>query len=204
MRNALATRFAEETQSARRFLNSGDGCWHVQITQGETYVTGNDKEVLTTILGSCIAACIRDESARVGGINHFLLPGGKGADRSALRYGVNAMEILINGLLKRGATRGGLEAKLFGGANVIAGLSNIGAGNADFARQYLADEGIRLVGGDVGGNHPRRIQYWPLTGRARQLSIPTAESRALAARERETIAMAQAQTYQDQNDVELF
>jgi chemotaxis protein CheD len=203
MRNNLALA-VDDPQTTRRFLNPGDGCWHVQITQGETYVTNSGQEVLTTILGSCIAACIRDEAAGVGGMNHFLLPGGNGIDRNALRYGANAMELLINELLKRGATRAGLEAKLFGGAAVVAGLSNVGAGNASFARQYLQDEGIRLVGGDIGGNHPRRIQYWPLSGRARQLEIPTAESRALAAREREAAAIAQAQTEQEQNDVELF
>src|ERR1700742_4624683 len=133
-----------DTMAPRRFLNPQDGCWHVQVTQGETYVTGDAREVLTTVLGSCIAACIRDPKAQVGGMNHFLLAQGRGHDRDATRYGVNAMEILINGLLKRGAARERLQAKLFGGASVIAGLSDVGASNVDFARKFLADEGIAL------------------------------------------------------------
>src|SRR5690606_2623688 len=108
----------------------------------------------------------------VGGINHFLLPQSAGGDAGALRYGVNAMELLINALLARGARRERLEAKLFGGAAVIPGLSDVGAGNIRFARTYLDDEGIAFAGGDLGGVLPRRIQYWPLTGRARQLAIP--------------------------------
>lgn len=186
--------------SARRFFNGTDDCWHVQVTQGESYVTTSRQEVLTTVLGSCIAACIRDPAAGVGGMNHFLLAQGRGADRDAMRYGVNAMELLINGLLARGAARERLEAKLFGGASVIAGLSDVGADNAAFARRYLQAEGITLAGGDTGGAQPRRIQYWPLTGRARQLSIPALDASRLITREREA---AQTDTT-GSNDVELF
>lgn len=160
-----------EADSLRRFFNPQDKNWHVQIMQGDSYVTKNPEEVLTTILGSCIAACIRDPMAGVGGMNHFLLPEGSGDDKNARRFGVNAMEVLINGLLKQGAQRTRLEAKLFGGANVLAQLSDVGSRNAEFAKKYLNDEGIRLIGGDVGGISPRRIQFWPLTGRARQLAV---------------------------------
>ena len=186
--------------NARRFFNGADNCWHVQVTQGETHVTGAANEVLTTVLGSCIAACLRDPVAGVGGMNHFLLAQGSGADHGAMRYGVNAMELLINGLLARGAQRSRLEAKLFGGAAVIAGLSDVGAGNASFARRFLQAEGIALAGGDTGGAQPRRIQYWPLTGRARQLSIPALDASRVIARER-----AAAQTDEtESHDVELF
>jgi chemotaxis protein CheD len=116
--------------ACRRFFHAGDAVWHVQVTQGDAHVSIDPGEVLTTVLGSCIAACIRDPEAGVGGMNHFLLPDGAGADQGALRFGVNAMEILINGLLQRGAQRHRLEAKLFGGASVIAGLSDVGAANA--------------------------------------------------------------------------
>lgn len=160
-----------ETESLRRFFNPQDQNWHVQIMQGDSYVTKQANEVLTTILGSCIAACIRDPQTGVGGMNHFLLPEGSGDDKNARRFGVNAMEVLINSLLKQGAQRGRLEAKLFGGANVLAQLSDVGTRNAEFAKKYLTDEGIRVIGGDVGGISPRRIQYWPLTGRARQLAV---------------------------------
>ena len=195
---SAALRLAEP----RRFLNAQDGCWHVQVTQGETYVTGDAREVLTTVLGSCIAACIRDARAGVGGMNHFLLARGGAHDRDATRYGVNAMEILINGLLKRGAARDRLEAKLFGGASVIPGLSDVGASNVDFARKFLADEGIALVGGDVRGTRARRIQFWPVTGRARQLAVESGDTRQLV--QSELIAAAPAPKEEEANDVELF
>ncbi len=191
----------EAEMTARRFFHGADDCWHVQVTQGQTHVTGHPREVLTTVLGSCIAACLRDPVAQVGGMNHFLLAQGTGADHEALRYGVNAMELLINGLLAKGARRERLEAKLFGGAAVVAGLSDVGAANIRFARRYLADEGIAFAGGDMGGIHPRRVQYWPLTGRARQLSIPAFDASRLIARERQATRIPEQQ---EGHDVELF
>lgn len=185
-----------------RYLNPQDGCWHVQVTQGETYVTGDAREVLTTVLGSCIAACIRDSYAGVGGMNHFLLAYGGVHDRDATRYGVNAMEILINALLKQGADRRRLEAKLFGGASVIPGLSDVGASNVDFARQFLIDEGIALVGGDVRGTLARRIQFWPVTGRARQLAVASDDTQQLV--HREMVAAGPSQAHPRGSDVELF
>jgi len=188
----------------RRFLNPQDGFWYVQITQGESHVSGNPREILTTVLGSCIAACIRDPHAGVGGMNHFLLPEGGGADRDAARFGVNAMELLINGLLKAGAMRNRLEAKLFGGANVIAGLSDVGSRNARFARKFLGDEAIALVGGDVGGQHPRRIQFWPSSGRARQIAMPVGEGRRVVESELAQSANTSNRQLQEASDVELF
>jgi chemotaxis protein CheD len=199
MRSALAR---VDAAAPRRFLNAQDGCWHVQVTQGETYVTADANEVLTTVLGSCIAACIRDPLAGVGGMNHFLLAHGRAGDANATRYGVNAMEMLINGLLQRGAARARLEAKLFGGASVIAGLSDVGAANAAFAERFLADEGIALVGGDVGGKRARRVQFWPVTGRARQLAAP--DARGLAERELSAARASLEQERQEPHDVELF
>jgi len=188
----------------RRYFNAQDDCWHVQLTQGETHVTADPGELLTTVLGSCISACIRDPIAGVGGMNHFLLPEGADDDRNAMRYGVNAMELLINALLKRGAMRQRLEAKLFGGANVLAGLSDIGSRNAVFARQFLANEGIPVVGGNVGGRAPRRIQYWPLTGRARQLALATGEAAGLAERELSKARLIEKTQTSERDDVELF
>jgi len=140
------------------------------VVQGEQYVTDDPEAVLTTILGSCVAACMRDAVAGVGGMNHFLLPGGraKGTDREAQRHGVHAMELLVNALLQRGARRERLEAKLFGGARLIDGLTDVGRQNAEFAERFLADEGIKHVGGSLLGEHGRKIQYWPVSGRARQ------------------------------------
>ncbi len=164
-------RAAQNDEGLRRYLNQQDNHWYVQIMQGDFYVTDTPHEVLTTILGSCIAACIRDPSIGVGGMNHFLLPESDGEDRNASRFGVNAMEVLINDILKRGGERSRLEAKLFGGANVINAMSDVGSRNVAFARQFLGDEGISVAGGDIGGTMPRRIQFWPVSGRARQLAV---------------------------------
>ena len=172
----------------------------MQLTQGDAYVTDSEEEVLTTVLGSCIAACIRDPLAGVGGMNHFLLPEGTASGRDAQRYGVFAMELLINELLKRGGQRGRFEAKLFGGANVIAALSDVGSRNVSFARQFLADEGIRFVGGDTGGSHARRIQYWPHSGRVRQLAI-VGDTKKIVEREVKDVARKSETAG---NDVELF
>lgn len=145
----------------------------VHIIQGEFYVTDNPSIMVTTILGSCIAACIRDPLARVGGINHFLLPGDLNRDKAseAERVGVHLMEMLVNGLLKAGARRDRLEAKLFGGARTVKAHTDIGKNNADFAQRFLKAEGIAYVGGSTGGAQGRRIQYWPVSGRARQILL---------------------------------
>lgn len=183
----------------RRFRNPCDGDWYVQVTQGETYVTRNSDEVLTTVLGSCISACIRDPLMKVGGMNHFLLPDSDRSGRDSQRYGAHAMELLINEIMKRGGVRQRLEAKIFGGASVISSASEIGSRNAAFARQYLLDEGIRLIGGDVGGTHARRIQYWPMSGRVRLLSI-AADVRPFIERE----VRSARNIVEEADDVELF
>jgi chemotaxis protein CheD len=129
--------------------------------------------MLTTILGSCVAACMHDAEAGVGGMNHFLLPGGReekpGPD--AKRYGVQSMELLLNALYRKGARRERLQVKLFGGARVVEGLSDIGQQNAAFAEQFLHDEGITLSGGSLRGDQARRVQFWPVSGRARQMAL---------------------------------
>jgi len=136
----------------------------VHIVQGEYHVTSDAGVVLTTLLGSCVAACLRDPDMAIGGMNHFLLPGQEGdledgLRRDAERYGVHLMELLVNGLLRQGARRERLEAKLFGGARTMEGLADIGARNAAFAERFLRHEGIRLVGGSLRGEQGRRIQY---------------------------------------------
>jgi chemotaxis protein CheD len=142
----------------------------VHVTQGESHVTADPQVVMTTVLGSCIAACIRDPQAGVGGMNHFLLPdsgdGRTGGD--AVRYGAYAMEVLINDLLKKGARRERMEAKIFGGAKLFDGLSDVGASNAVFAERFLRDEGIPIVSSSTGGVSARRVEFWPTSGRVRQ------------------------------------
>jgi chemotaxis protein CheD len=149
----------------------------IHIIQGEYHVTDDPSAMVTTLLGSCVAACLRDPAVGVGGMNHFLLPGQEagpenGSQRKeAERYGVHLMELLVNGLLRRGARRDRLEAKLFGGARTMDGLADVGALNAGFAERFLKNEGIRLIGGSLRGDQGRRIQFWPVSGRARQVFL---------------------------------
>jgi chemotaxis protein CheD len=144
----------------------------IHVPQTEYAVVDDPSAVLFTILGSCVACCLRDPVRGVGGMNHFLLPGGQNeSDPLSMRYGVNAMELLINGLLKRGARRDRLEAKLFGGARVLNHSADIGASNAQFALEFLKDEGVAHVGGSLGGSQARRVEFWPVSGRARQVLL---------------------------------
>lgn len=141
------------------------------IHQGDCLVGGEEDLTFSTILGSCIAACIRDVEARVGGMNHFLLaePSGNARDRygASARYGAFAMEQLINKVLTRGSGRkGNLEIKVFGGGLINAALTDVGAKNIEFVRQFLADEGYSLAGEDVGGAFARRVMFKPHSGRA--------------------------------------
>lgn len=162
-----------------------DGLRPVHIVQGEQYVTDDSEAVLTTILGSCVAACLRDPVAGIGGMNHFLLPGGdpRKGDTDSVRYGVHAMELLVNALLSSGARRERLEGKLFGGARLITGLTDVGAMNAAFAEEFLRREGLSYVGGSLRGDSGRRIQFWPVSGRARQVFLPK-DTQEVFARER--------------------
>lgn len=140
----------------------------VHVVQGAHAVSDEAGVCLTTVLGSCVAACVWDPAAGVGGMNHFLLPeapDGVSADR---RYGVHAMELLINALLARGARRRDLRAKVFGGARMSAGMIDVGGRNADFIRRFLSDEEITLTAESLGGDQARRVQFWPVGGRARQ------------------------------------
>lgn len=141
----------------------------IHVIQGEHHVSADPQVVLTTILGSCVAACLRDPVARIGGMNHFLLPGG--SEQHVRGLAVHAMEVLVNALLQRGARRDRLEAHLFGGARMVDRLTDVGALNADFAEAFLSGEGIRHLGGSLRGVGGRRIQFWPVSGRARQLRL---------------------------------
>lgn len=145
----------------------------INIIQGEYQVSSDPDSVISTLLGSCVAACMYDPVMRVGGMNHFLLPGEVGGGRSnqAESYGVHLMELLVNGLLKLGASRQNLQAKLFGGANTIRGLGEIGTTNARFARDFLNREHIACVGGSLGGERGRRVQFWPSSGKAMQMLV---------------------------------
>ena len=148
----------------------------VAVLQGHYEVTSNPDTVLSTVLGSCVAACLWDPSAGVGGMNHFLLPNARAGERTdILRYGVHAMELLVNALLNAGARRSALEAKLFGGAQITEGFSVAGRLNAEFATSFLEREGIVYRGGSLGGHSARRVEFWAVTGRARQRTVHDTE-----------------------------
>ncbi len=141
-----------------------------KILPGEYYATGREM-LLVTVVGSCVTACIRDRLSGIGGMNHFMLPEA-GADddspvSSSARYGAYAMEVLINRLITLGAHRSLLEAKLFGGGNVLPGMTlmNIGQRNADFAVAFLDAEKIPVVAQDLVDVHPRKVYFFPKTGK---------------------------------------
>ena len=150
----------------------------INIIQGEQRVDSDPRVKLVTLLGSCVAACLHDPIAGVGGMNHFLLPGDLDAQSkgAAERYAVHAMELLVNALLKRGASCSRLEAKLFGGAATVAGLSDVGAQNARFALDFLRLERITVLSQCLGGKRGRRIQFWPASGRARRIFMESTEA----------------------------
>lgn len=150
-----------------------------RIGPGEYYVTVQD-EAISTVLGSCVSACIRDPRTRVGGMNHFMLPewsdsssaSWSGPDGgAATRFGNFAMEVLINAILRVGARREDLEVKLFGGGRMFHGKTDVGQQNIAFVRRFLAAEGLRVVAEDLGGDTPRRVVYFPHSGRARMMRL---------------------------------
>lgn len=156
------------------YAASSVGTKRINVIQGEHFVSRDHDVVLCTILGSCVAACLWDPEGRIGGMNHFLLPGDSAAwvtGGATMRYGAFAMELLINDLLRHGARRDRFKAKVFGGACMMQGLTDIGKMNAEFAERFLAAEGIEIVGRSLRGNLGRRVQFWPVIGRARQTLV---------------------------------
>lgn len=156
----------------------------VKILPAEFFVT-DEPLGLMTVLGSCVAACIRDPFTGMGGINHFMLPDGDTTDGMPARYGLHAMELLINELIKAGARRERFEAKAFGGGNVLKSFTStpVGTRNAQFVTEFLRNEKINVVAKDLGGIHPRKICYFPKTGRAMVKLLPHAHDDAVAAEE---------------------
>jgi len=160
-----------------------------KLLPGEYYATGRDM-LLVTVLGSCVAACIRDPKTGIGGMNHFMLPeGGDPHDlmSASARYGTYAMEVLINQLVKLGANRARLEAKVFGGAAVLRGFTtvNVGEANSDFVLDYLREERIRVVSQDLRGLYPRKVYFFPHSGRVLVKKLKGVHNDTILARERE-------------------
>ena len=155
-----------------RYWDPHQKCFTAKILPGQYYITLHG-EMIVTVLGSCISACIRDPVTGIGGMNHFMLPGiKKGVQaekdrldaREAEIYGIYAMESLINEILKNGGRRENLEVKITGGGRILNKLSDIGKSNIDFVRHFLKTDGLQLAGEDVGGIYPRKVYYCPATG----------------------------------------
>jgi len=201
-------------QGVQRFWDASTSRWTARVLPGEYYVTKSDEGV-ATVLGSCISACIRDTALNVGGINHFMLPeNSDGAAASgdrwldpenglATRYGSHAMESLINELLKLGARRQRFEIKLFGAGRILAAATDVGERNIAFVKNYLKTEGLRATAEDLGDIYPRRIIYFPFTGKVMVRKLRPLEATAIADRERKYQATLAAKK-DDGGDVELF
>jgi chemotaxis protein CheD len=177
-----------------------------KILPGEFYVTARDM-VLVTVLGSCVSACIRDRVSGIGGMNHFMLPDSNqnnNPNNISARYGSYAMELMINQLLKMGARRDNLEAKVFGGGSVLNGFAtaNVGGRNADFVLEYLHVEGIEVAGQDLLDVFPRKVYFFPNSGRVLVKKLRKMHNETIA--EREQAYRSRLGTADIQGDVELF
>ena len=177
-----------------------------KISPGAYYVTKRDM-MIVTVLGSCVSACIRDRETGIGGMNHFMLPFSDADVNNPLsqsaRYGAYAMEILINHVMKLGARRSFLEAKLFGGGNVIQGftVNKVGTRNAEFALSYLKTEQIPVVSQDLFDIHPRKVYYFPKTGRVLVKKLRNLHNATITEREQQ---YQQRIVVEKPGDVELF
>lgn len=177
-----------------------------KILPGEFYVTKSN-ELVTTVLGSCISACVWDHVMGVGGMNHFMLPlkGEVGFDveQYSCRYGNWAMEYLINEVLKNGGSRKNLKCKIFGGGKIVANMSDVGQRNIEFVCHYLEDEGIDIDSQDVGGPWPRKVYFHPSSGKVQLKRLKSLHNSTI--QQRETEYMQDIKSHeQDAGDVELF
>jgi chemotaxis protein CheD len=195
----------------QRYWDPDTAHWTVKILPGEYYVTRSE-EAISTVLGSCVSACVRDPVRNLGGMNHFMLPEDQSVGPNnwldpavglATRYGSYAMESLINDLLKLGATRERLEIKLFGGGRILAAMTDVGGRNIEFIRNYMSLEGYRVAAEDLGGTQPRKVVYFPASGRAKLRKLRPVENRIISHHEQlylESIGNKAA----GGGDVELF
>ena len=183
-----------------------------KILPGEFYVSKTD-EAISTVLGSCISACIWDVKMGIGGMNHFMLPvkgdsighnGWQHNNSYTCRYGLWAMEYLINEILKYGGNRQNLQVKLFGGGNVLRNMSSdVGGKNITFAQEYIENEGLQVVGSDIGGPWPRKVLFYPETGKALVKKLQTTHNDTIQRRELQYRDSIEAPV-QESSSVELF
>ena len=180
----------EEHLATNLYFDRSFDCEAAKILPGEYYYT-NKPMLIVTVLGSCVSACMRDRVSGIGGMNHFMLPDGNGDSSNptsaSMRYGGYAMEVLINQLLKAGAKRENLEAKVFGGGNVLRGFTaiNVGEKNAQFVRDFLRAEKIRVIAEDLNDVHPRKVYYFPATGKVLVKKLKQLNNYTLVRREQD-------------------
>jgi chemotaxis protein CheD len=195
----------------QRYWDPDNDSWMAKILPGEYYVTRNE-EAVSTVLGSCVSACVRDPLLNVGGMNHFMLPEDASVGHNnwldpavglATRYGSYAMESLINDLLKLGAVRERLEIKLFGGGRILEGMTDVGGRNVNFIRNYIQIEGYRITAEDLGGQQPRKVVYFPASGRVRMRRLRQVENRTISHHEQLYLASIGSKAAGG-GDVELF
>ncbi len=191
----------------KRYWDHHYHSYMAKILPGEYYITSHD-EVLTTVLGSCVAACIRDSVAGIGGMNHFMLPIHTSPNaweqtkvNAATRYGNFAMEYVINEILKYGGKRQNLEVKIFGGGKIMSNMANIGQQNIDFIKQYIRIENLNLLAEDLGDVYPRKILFYPANGRVRVKKLRSMEQSIL---NRENAYLRNLEKQPIEGDVDLF
>lgn len=178
-----------EHLATNRYFDRTFDCDAVKVLPGEYFVTTSDI-LLVTVLGSCVTACIRDRDKGLGGMNHFMLPEtneGSGMLSTSARYGAYAMEVLLNHLLKLGARRSSLEAKVFGGGKVLASLTQaqVGEKNAQFVLDYLETERIPVVAQDLLDIYPRKVYFFPKTGKVLVKKLRSVHNNTIVERERD-------------------
>jgi chemotaxis protein CheD len=175
----------------RRFWDTKQRCMTVKVLPGEFYVS-TQEEMISTVLGSCVSACIHETDLGIGGMNHFMLPepaserdSWSSAVGRAARYGSDAMEQLINTILKAGGRRENFVVKIFGGGRVLTQMTDVGQRNVSFVKRYLEAEGLKLMAADVGDIYPRQLQFFPVSGRVRVRQLRTMRDNELAVNEQQ-------------------
>lgn len=186
-----------------RYRDRTNNCISAKLLPGEFYVT-RAPEMITTVLGSCVSACLYDPETRCGGMNHFMLPGeeGNGKGDTSARYGLFAMESMINEILKLGARKENLVAKLFGGGQIIENMSDVGLKNIRFAKTFLYSEGIKLLSADLGLIYPRKVNFFPHSGKAFVKRLRTLHNTTIQDREKQY--MDSINQSDVSGDIELF
>lgn len=194
----------------KRYWDKTSQMYAAKLLPGEFYVTTHD-ELIVTVLGSCVSACVRDRVFGIGGMNHFMLPGasaGAAPDphsrwaSEATRYGNFAMEALINEILKNGGRKENLEIKIFGGGKIMENMTNIGEMNIRFVREFIHAEGLKLLAEDVGDIYPRKVHYFPLSGKVKMKKLRSLHNNTIVERERRYSESLRAKPIE--GDIDLF